>query len=305
MRHTTSIMRRMNTRQAILLIICLPLLTGLSACSPTNEIFPTPSSIPPSPTIAATSTPSPTPPPTPLTCLTQPGRVQQDVVPTTNPPQEFIIYLPPCYDNSADAKFPVLYLLNGLTYDQTQWVRLGAPTAADQLIHFNEAMPFIMVFPDDPYWNSDAGRSFGNRLINDLIPYVDKNYYTIQDRQYRALGGLSYGGGWTVELGLAHPELFGALGLHSPAIFKNNAPFVEKIIKDIPETMRPQLWIDIGDADTELGNTILFEEILASNDYIHEFHRFSGDHTENYWGAHVEDYLRWYTQVWQKNSTGQ
>jgi enterochelin esterase-like enzyme len=294
-------MRRMITRQVILFMTYTSLLAGLSACSSSRDTqsVPTQTVAPSTATVAVTSTPSPVPAtPTPLTCLTSPGLIKQDIVATTNPPQEFLIYLPPCYENSADARFPVLYLLNGLTYNEDQWVRLGAPTIADQLIHSNEAMPFIMVFPDDRYWNSAAGPDFGNRFINDLIPYVDKNYRTIANREHRSLGGLSYGGGWTVNLGFKHPELFGALGLHSPAIFKNDAPFVEKIIQTIPQETRPKLWLDIGDADMELTQGILFEEILTRNEYIHEFHRFSGDHTENYWGAHVGQYLRWYAQGW-------
>jgi enterochelin esterase-like enzyme len=299
----------MNTRQAIIVATYFALLTGISACSSAKAISPTAAVIlPPPATISVTFTPGPvplTPTPTPLSCLTQPGLVKQDVVPTTKPPQEFIIYLPPCYENSPDDHFPVLYLLHGQTYTEDQWVRLGAPTVADRLIHSNQVMPFIMVFPDDRYWNSAAGPGFGDRLINDLIPYVDKNYRTIQDRRYRALGGLSRGGGWTVKLGLDHPQLFGALGLHSPAIFKDNAPYVEKIIQGIPEATRPQIWLDIGDADTELGSAILFEQTLTDNDYIHEFHRNAGDHTENYWGAHTEEYLRWYAKVWQNILDGQ
>ncbi len=178
-------------------------------------------------------------------------------------------------------------------------MRLGVPAAADQLILSAETIPFIVVFPDDHYWNAPAGADFGNRLINTIIPYVDENYLTLADREHRALGGLSRGGGWTVELGFDHPELFGSLGLHSPAIFKYNAPYIENIIKKIPEEDRPRLWFDIGDADTELGSGRLLEETLTRNGYLHEFHLFSGDHTENYWGAHVEDYLRWYAEAWQ------
>jgi len=235
-----------------------------------------------------------------LICLTQPGLVKQDVVPTTNPPQEFIIYLPPCYETFTDERYPVLYLLHGQTYNQDQWVRLGAPVIADGLIHNDEALPFIMVFPDDRYWNSAAGPGFGNRFINDLIPYVDKNYRTIADREHRSLGGLSRGGGWAVQLGLEHPELFGVLGLHSPAVFKDNAPYVERIIQSMPVETRPSLWLDVGDADMELPRSLLLEDILTRNDYLHEFHRFSGDHTETYWSAHTEEYLRWYTQAWRE-----
>jgi enterochelin esterase-like enzyme len=231
-------------------------------------------------------------------CLNEPGEVRQDVVADTVPPQEFMIYLPPCYDEVQN-RYPVIYLLHGQTYTQDQWVRLGVPSVADQLIHSGEATPFIVVFPDDHYWNSPAGAGFGNRLISNILPQVDSTYRTLNDPQYRALGGLSRGGGWTADLGFAHPELFGSIGLHSPAIFKESAPFMEEVIQRIPEESRPRLWFDIGDEDRELGSARLLEEILTRNNYLHEFHMFSGDHTENYWSAHVDMYLRWYTSAWQ------
>jgi len=73
----------------------------------------------------------------------------------------------------------------------------------------------------------------------------------------------------------------------------------------IPEQDRPLLWIDIGDADKELLNVAAFEEKLTGNNYIHEFHRYSGDHTENYWGSHVEEYLRWYAGKWREKPLDQ
>jgi len=302
----TSIMRRMSTRQAIHITICVALLAVLSACLPSNTISPTPAGT--TPTVPATQPPTlipDTPTAAPLICLTEPGLVKQDVVPTTKPPQAFIIYLPPCYESLAGERFPVLYLLHGQTYNQDQWVRLGAPVIADRLIHAKESLPFIMVFPDDRYWNSAAGPGFGNRFINDLIPYVDQNYRTIADREHRALGGLSRGGGWTMQLGLEHPELFGTLGLHSPAIFKDNAPYLENIIQAMATETRPNLWLDVGDSDMELARSLLLEDILTRNDYPHEFYRFAGDHTEVYWSAHTETYLRWYTQSWQEAPAAQ
>ena len=301
-----SIMRRMNTRQAILMMTCISLLISLSACSTPTEIVPTPTVIPPTPTVThsatATFTPSPVPPtatPTPLTCLIEAGEIKQEVVSTTNPPQEFLIYLPPCYDELDATRYPVLYLLHGQTYKDDQWIRLGVPVIADQLIHSDQIDPFVIVFPDDRYWNVPSGSGFGDRLINDLIPYVDANYRTLADREHRSMGGLSRGGGWTIKLGFTNPELFGSLGLHSPAIFSADGFYVEKMIQDIPEESRPQLWLDVGDIDRELESILLFEDTLSRNNYIHKFHLFAGDHTENYWGQHVEEYLRWYAESWQ------
>ncbi len=304
------IMRRMNTRQANIIATCISLLFGLSACSPSTEIILTQTVISQTPTAAVTFTPSPipatftpspvpaSPTPTPFTCPDESGKVEKGVVETTKPPQEFLIYLPPCYENSGDLHFPVLYLLHGQTYTDDQWVRLGVPETADRLIQTGKTVPFIIVFPDDRYWNLEAGAGFGERFINSLIPYVDENYRTLADRDHRSLGGLSRGGGWTFDLGFAHPELFGALGLHSPAIFVRDVPYIERIIKAVPEEERPQLWLDAGDVDPELPGILAFEEKLTDNDYFHEFHRYSGAHTENYWSDHVGEYLRWYAQRW-------
>ena len=299
-------MRRMSARQAILFITYLTLLFGLSACFPSNDTQSVPAQTvtSPAPSATVTFTPSPIPPsPTPLTCLSQAGTIKQDVISYTNPAQEFLIYLPPCYGELEDISYPVLYLLHGQTYTQDQWVRLGVPNIADQMIHSGETVPFMIVFPDDRYWNLQAGAGFGDRFIKDLIPYVDQNYRTIPDRAHRSLGGLSRGGGWVVKLGFEYPELFGSLGLHSPAIFKEDAPYVEKIIKNIVDENRPQLWLDVGDADRELASILRFEEMLSRNNYIHEYYFYVGDHTEIYWGAHVQEYLRWYAQAWQAEPT--
>lgn len=297
-------MRGMNTRQAISILLHFTFIfIALPACSRPTESAPATQTIPP-PTVAATATvtPSPIPPtftPTPLTCLSQPGEIVQDVISYTNPSQEFLVYLPPCYSELTDLRYPVLYLLHGQTYTQDQWVRLGAPQIADRLIHSGESPPFIMVFPDDRYWYAQPGAGFGTRLILDILPHVDENYRTIPDRAHRSLGGLSRGGGWAVKIGFEFPELFGSIGLHSPAIFNADAPSMEKMIRAIPESDRPRLWLDVGDADRELRSILLFGEILTRNGYVHEFYRYAGDHSEEYWRAHVEDYLRWYILGWR------
>ena len=284
-------------------IILIPLfLLVNSACSPSNNPDPTPTAIPP------TSVPSRTPPPTliptatPLTCLTQPGKVEQDSVSTTVPPQLFLIYLPPCYEVQTDQKYPVLYLLHGQTYVDDEWVRLGAPVAADNLIHSGSSVPFIMVFPDDRYWNVEAGAGFGDRLINALIPYVDQNYHTLADRDHRALGGLSRGGGWTAVLGLQHYSMFGSLGMHSPAIATIDAPYIKNWVRSVPPASWPRVWIDAGDRDSELGPITQFENLLSDYGIPHEWHLFRGDHTENYWNKHVVEYLQWYAAGWNVDS---
>jgi len=297
-------MRRMNTRQAtILKTLLLTLLAGLSACSPSNQPIPTPSLIPPttSPTVGPTYTPLPpteTPTATPLVCLTQPGHVEQGLLETTKPPQEFFIYLPPCYDEKTDVRYPVLYLLHGQTYTDDQWIRLGVPNVLDTLIHSGDAPPFIVVFPDDRYWNLAAGPGFGERLVDSLIPYIDITYRTLPDRNHRAIGGLSRGAGWALRLGLTRWDLFNIIGLHSlPASQKDKAN-LDEWLADIPPSSRPNIFMDIGDNDQELVSASWVEAQFTQYEQPHEWHLYSGAHTEQYWGAHVEEYMRWYAGQW-------
>ena len=108
-------------------------------------------------------------------------------------PMVYRIYLPPCYDEQPELAYPVLYLIHGQTYTDTQWDRLGVPEIADRLIAAGEVAPFIVVMPRDRVWREPAEDHFGMAVEQSLIPWVDEHYRTIPDRAHRAVGGLSRG----------------------------------------------------------------------------------------------------------------
>ena len=299
-------MRGMSTRQATKRIaILLTLLAFITACSPSNQSTPTSIPLPPaasrtsistqtfiSPTETSTATQ------TPLACLTQPGIVEEDTLESTKPPQDYFVYLPPCYNVKTDKRYPVLYLLHGQTYTADQWIRLGAVDVMDNLILSGESIPFIIVFPDDRYWNQPSGTSFGARLVNDLIPHIDQTYRTIPDPRFRTIGGLSRGAGWALQLGLSRPDLFSVIGLHSLAVFQKDASKIPNWLADLSSASRPLIFMDIGDNDQELISALAIESQFNQYGIAHEWHLYSGDHTEEYWGAHVEEYIRWYAEQW-------
>lgn len=291
----------MNTRQATKRIaIWLTLLVVITACTPANQPIPTSTAL----ATIASQTPQPTPTdhanpsPTPLTCLTRPGHVEHGELDEFKPAQQFLVYLPPCYDEETDQHYAVLYLLHGQTYNDDQWVRLGAVDVLDRLILAGEIKPFIVVFPDDRYWNLEAGPGFGDRLINSIVPYIDQTYRTLPEREHRAIGGMSRGAGWALRLGLTHWDLFGFIGLHSLAVMQKDATRVSSWIASIPVASRPDIFMDIGDKDQELIMDQQVESIFNDLDVTHEWHLYSGAHTEEYWGAHVEEYIRWYAEQW-------
>jgi enterochelin esterase-like enzyme len=231
--------------------------------------------------------------------------VEQGIVEETKPPQEYLIYLPPCYDEMPDLRYPVLYLLHGQTYNDDQWVRLGAVEVMDRLFLKEDVSPFIIVFPDDRYWNVEAGPGFGQRLVDHLMPYIDQNYRSLADREHRAIGGMSRGAGWALRLGLRRWELFGTLGLHSLAAFGDDRPFLRNWLEAIPPEKWPEIFIDTGENDSELGFNLLFENTLTQLGIPHEWHLYPGAHDEAYWEAHAEEYLRWYAEGWAEQAEEQ
>ena len=303
-------MRRMFNRQATLTFLALSLLSGLWACSPSIEPFPTPTRFPPAltPLPAPTRTPTEIPPPptpTAFTCLSADGELVHGEVATAERPIAIIVYLPPCYDEFPEQRYPVLYLLNGQPFSNDphppgeQWIRIGATEAADALIHSGEAAPFIIVFPEDRYWNILQGARFGQYFLVDVIPHIETNFRVIADRQHRALGGLSRGGGWAFQIGLTRPELFGSLGLHAPAILSGDRAAFERWMRELPTDLWPRIYLDVGDNDLERDFNIHIEERLTFYAVPHEWRLNNGAHDEAYWSAHVEEYIRWYVEGWR------
>ena len=294
-------MRGMKTRQATKWILTLSFLLPTYSCSPANQAIPTSTDILPTSTLEQTLTPvTPidTATPVPLACLTQPGRVEDGKLESTKPAQEYLTYLPPCYDEKTAERYPVLYLLHGQTYTQDQWIRLGAVDIINNLILSGESTPFIIVFPDDRYWNLPPGPGFGQRLIENLIPYIDENYRTMADRDHRAIGGMSRGAGWALRLGLTRWDLFSTIGLHSLAVLQKDTSKINDWLADIPRSSQPRVFMDIGDNDQELTTAGQVETQFNEYGLSHEWHLYSGAHTEEYWSAHVGEYIRWYAEGW-------
>ena len=213
---------------------------------------------------------------------------------------QFRVFLPPCYKEQDTRKFPVLYLIHGQTYNDDQWDRLGADESAQELISSAEAAPFLIVMPFDLGNAQPAIDPFNQAFIEELIPYIDQNFRTIDKREYRAVGGLSRGASWALHFALQYPELFSAVGGHSPPIFVEDAPKVRNWLKSIPSDLMPRIWLDIGEKDqlAIMNSALWFEDLLTENNIAHQWYLFPGNHDEAYWRSHVELYLRWYTENW-------
>ena len=144
-----------------------------------------------------------------------------------------LVYTPAEYEKGKK-KYPVLYLQHGMGEGETSWMLQGKMQhIMDNAIAKGEAVPMIVVMESgdikapfnfagggsNQQGRSEYGASFYPVLINDLIPYIDKNFRTKSDREHRAMAGLSWGGHQTFDIVLQNLDKFAWMGTFSGAIF--------------------------------------------------------------------------------------
>jgi enterochelin esterase-like enzyme len=179
-------------------------------------------------------------------CLARGGHLETSQVSSNllKLPMEYRVYLPPCYDQQSERRYPVLYLIHGQNYNDDQWDRLGVDETLDGLVATGEIPPFIVVMPRDRSWAQPEVDMFGRVVMETLLPWIDKSYRTLPERRYRAIGGLSRGAGWAIHLGLSEWESFGAIGAHSLPVFWTDLPHLKEWLDTIREqSCRASTWI--------------------------------------------------------------
>jgi hypothetical protein len=137
-------------------------------------------------------------------------------------------YLPPAYEREPDRRFPVVYLIQGMTGQLDMWrnrsaFRPNVPELVDALFAGDDAPPpAIVVFVD--CWTSYGGSQFLDSagtgryhtyLCDEVVPWVDRRYRTLADREHRAISGKSSGGYGAMVTPMLRPDLFGALATHA------------------------------------------------------------------------------------------
>ena len=135
---------------------------------------------------------------------------------------KYSVYLPEDYDKS-QKEFPVLYLLNGFTGDETDWYMDGLlPNIVNELIRANKIEPMVIIMPDGDdrlYINRDDGTyPYEDMFIKEFIPFIENKYRIKKQKEFRAISGLSMGGAGSMRLALKYHNLFGACASFSPSI---------------------------------------------------------------------------------------
>ncbi|MFC2089323.1 alpha/beta hydrolase [Bacteroidota bacterium] len=213
------------------------------------------------------------------------GKIDSIIYPskTVGAERKAMIYMPPGY--SEESKYPVLYLLHGIGGDEKEWLNGGSPQVIlDNLYAENKLKPMIVVMPNGRAMKDDraggnvfdsvkvqAFATFEKDLLNDLIPYIEKEFPVIADREHRAIAGLSMGGGQSLNFGLGNLDTFAWVGGFSSA--PNTEP-PEELVPDPEKTreMLKALWISCGDEDNLIRFSERLHEYLEENKVPHIYY---------------------------------
>jgi len=263
--------------------------------------------------VSITATPIDTPT-HPVTCSTSQGEVLDRSFnsPVAGGSVPYQIYLPPCYSQN-NRRYPYVILLHGARSDETEWtVTLGVNQILDNGIAGGALPPMVLVMPFGGYLEYENlftnGGSFESLILNDLIPAIEDNYCVMNTQMGRALAGISRGGFWVFEIGLRHPDVFGALAGHSAYFDPTIAPPDYNPL-NLAQTVNftagriPRLWLDVAsdDGDTRPGLDAIAQSLGTRHIELHYMVYPSGGHLPTYWQSHLAEYLSFYGQGWPVN----
>lgn len=248
--------------------------------------------------------------------------------------RKFAIYLPPDYDTSTRS-YPVLYLLHGAGDDQTGWVQFGEVLRiTDQAIRSGQATAMIIVMPDANtgqrgYFNNIEGNwNYEDFFFEELMPYVEKTYRIKSEKRYRAVSGLSMGGGGSFMYALHRPDLFSSAAPLSayagPLTIEDLKQYIDKdalsklsdndlqtyfehhnavelIRNSDKEKISSVRWyIDCGDDDFLFeGNSLVHIE-MKKKEIPHEYRVRDGAHNWTYWRESLPEVLHFVSQAFHQ-----
>ena len=255
------------------------------------------------------------------------GKVVTDSMKSTTLGAEvkFNVYLPDSFEKSGK-KYPVVYLLHGLSDDYQAWVQRGnMQTVLDELIGTGEVCEMVVVMPNaggpdihhpwNGYFNM-PGWSYEDFFFQEFLPHVEGKYRIVGDKGHRAVMGLSMGGGGSAVYAQRHPDMFSSCYAQSSwldnkegevggtrdmkkdcfyyvceAVRDHSAlDFIDKADEATLARLRTVAWfIDCGDDDFLFDLNVALHQKMRDRKVKSELRVRNGVHNWEYW--HLA--LRW------------
>lgn len=219
------------------------------------------------------------------------------------------VYTPPGYDATSSEKLPVLYLLHGFSDAEDAWVTVGrANIILDNLIASGAAKPMLVVMPRGygnrevvaggwailrtPGWQQawqNSNAKFGQSLINEIIPLVERNYRVSSDRNARAIAGLSMGGTQSLLIGLTASDRFAWIAAFSAGGMPEDYDQHFLGLKDKLSPDLRLLWIGCGTEDSLITGNKKFSTWLNAHGVQHTWKETPGQHNFLLWRRYLAE----------------
>jgi len=170
--------------------------------------------------------------------------------------RQIFVCLPPGYEANETRRYPVLYLLDGAN----AFVLWEIDETARVLVEASQIEPLIIVgvsnggtledrtdeyTPTRVAGRGGKGDETGRMLVEELKPFIDREYRTLPDAAHTGLGGVSFGGLVALHIGLRHPTTFGKLAVMSPSVWWDSGVILRSV-KSLPAKSAQRIWLDVG-----------------------------------------------------------
>jgi enterochelin esterase-like enzyme len=212
-------------------------------------------------------------------------------------------YLPPCYGLDGRV-YPVIYLLHGSAQTDTHWLDIGLRRLVDNGINAGTYPPMIIIMPNSgAVGNITSGGSYSTEgvIVNDVVPYVDRNFCTWAGRGGRGIGGISRGGYWALEIAFRNSGMFRGVSGHSSHLRYETDSATYNPLSTYVNAGGLRIWLDTGDEDFLLAGQEWLHNNLVNAGIPHEWHVNPGTHYDGYWAKHLWQYIGWHTQGWSRD----
>ena len=218
------------------------------------------------------------------------------------------VYTPYGYETSKKTKYPVLYLLHGGGGDEEAWTSMGRTAQIlDNLIEKGLAEPMIVVMPngnpgqqaactlnlpakDISYRDPAYVNAYVTSLVQEIIPFVEKNYRAIPKKEARAIAGLSMGGGHTTSATMLFPGVFDYICPMSCGM--RDGENVDAQMQAIKKAGYKLYWIGCGTEDFAWPGTEVMVDILKRNDMEYTLFASDGGHVWYNWRYYLNTFAQ-------------
>ncbi len=251
-----------------------------------------------------------------------------------NMDRKYAVYLPDGYETS-ERSYPVLYLLHGGGDDQTGWVQFGeVQRITGNAIKEGTATPMIIIMPDADtekrgYFNTPDNKwRYEDFFFEELMPYVESKYRIKKEKRFRAVAGLSMGGGGSFYYAMHHPELFSSacplsasvrnytIDSYKEWLKRGNETYTDaqinaylekhsslQVIENMKlEDMKSVKWyFSIGDDDFLYEGNSLVHIALRKKEVPHQFRMNDGGHQWSYWRMELPNVLSFVSDTFHQN----